>query len=292
MTDWAPGVARSGRADAGLNRPAISGPASDGVAGPDGPALPSPEPTGVSEPGPRRTAREDLSMAMSSLRPPSMTPASASTTPTSPSTDPLSSSRTTTPLTTDSDSTATPAAPETGALPSGAGWPESQQRVSATRVSATARVVTREASAVREGMNGHATGAATRAAARPTSASSWRSATGVPDDPNSAAPPSGVPRNASWLRPRRLARWHRPYAAVLIVMDVVAAALASLTATSQFSKATAGFKDAPGLFQLIAYVLLPLAWVVALWAHGAYDRRYLGIGTVEFKRVIRAFGRG
>jgi exopolysaccharide biosynthesis polyprenyl glycosylphosphotransferase len=117
---------------------------------------------------------------------------------------------------------------------------------------------------------------------------SWRSANGVPDDPHGPTRPSGVPRNATWLRRRRLSRWHRPYASALIVMDAVAAALASLTATSQFSKATAGFKDAHGLFQIIAYVLLPLAWIVALWAHGAYDRRYLGIGTDEFKRVIRA----
>ncbi|HKE66982.1 MAG TPA: sugar transferase [Micromonosporaceae bacterium] len=95
-------------------------------------------------------------------------------------------------------------------------------------------------------------------------------------------------RNSTWFRRRRLSRWYRPYAMVLVVTDFVAAALASLTATSQLSKATSGFRDAPGRFQLIAYVLLPMAWVIALWAHGAYDRRYLGLGTDEFKRVVRA----
>ena len=30
------------------------------------------------------------------------------------------------------------------------------------------------------------------------------------------------------------------------------------------------------------------AWLVMLWANGAYDRRYLGVGTDEFKRVVRA----
>jgi exopolysaccharide biosynthesis polyprenyl glycosylphosphotransferase len=116
----------------------------------------------------------------------------------------------------------------------------------------------------------------------------WRSSNGVPDDPHEPLPPSGVPRNSTWNRRRRLSTWHRPYAALLLILDFAAVALADLTATSQLSKATSGFRDQPGLFRLIAYVLLPLAWLVALWAHGAYDRRYLGFGTDEFKRVVRA----
>ena len=36
------------------------------------------------------------------------------------------------------------------------------------------------------------------------------------------------------------------------------------------------------------FVLLPLGWLAVLWGHGAYDRRYLGMGTDEFKRVVRA----
>ena len=35
-------------------------------------------------------------------------------------------------------------------------------------------------------------------------------------------------------------------------------------------------------------MLLPLGWVLILWGNGAYDRRYLGLGPDEFKRVIRA----
>jgi exopolysaccharide biosynthesis polyprenyl glycosylphosphotransferase len=38
----------------------------------------------------------------------------------------------------------------------------------------------------------------------------------------------------------------------------------------------------------IAYVGLPLGWVVILWGHGAYDRRFLGIGADEYKRTFRA----
>ena len=42
------------------------------------------------------------------------------------------------------------------------------------------------------------------------------------------------------------------------------------------------------MFALTAYVFLPLGWLIALWGNGAYDRRYLGLGTDEFKRVFRA----
>ncbi len=117
---------------------------------------------------------------------------------------------------------------------------------------------------------------------------SWRSSNGVPDDPHDPAPLNGVPRNSTWSRHRRLSTWHRPYALVLVLADLFAVGLASQTATSQLSKATSGFHDQPDLFRLVAYVLLPLGWVIALWAHGAYDRRYLGMGTDEFKRVVRA----
>jgi exopolysaccharide biosynthesis polyprenyl glycosylphosphotransferase len=105
---------------------------------------------------------------------------------------------------------------------------------------------------------------------------------------------NGVPRSA-WLRTtRRLSRWHRPYTAVLLVVDFAAAALASFTAVSLFEQATSGFHT-PGQsdhdsawFNVVAYLLLPLGWLILLWGNGAYDRRYLGLGTDEFKRVVRA----
>jgi exopolysaccharide biosynthesis polyprenyl glycosylphosphotransferase len=100
-------------------------------------------------------------------------------------------------------------------------------------------------------------------------------------------PTNGVPRSA-WIRTRRLSTWHRGYALLLVLLDAVGAYLASVTAVSQLNQADAGFQDQVVLFRVIAYVLLPLAWVVVLWGHGSYDRRYLGIGTDEFKRVVRA----
>ena len=63
--------------------------------------------------------------------------------------------------------------------------------------------------------------------------SGWRSSNGVPDDPHEPSPSNGVTRASSWLRHRRLSTWHRPYAAVLVVLDLIAVGLASLTATSQ-----------------------------------------------------------
>jgi exopolysaccharide biosynthesis polyprenyl glycosylphosphotransferase len=98
---------------------------------------------------------------------------------------------------------------------------------------------------------------------------------------------NGVPRS-TWFRARRMSTWHRSYAAILIVVDYVAVVLADLTASTQLDQATSGFKDNPDLFHAIIYALLPLAWLIVLWGNGAYDRRYLGIGTDEFKRVSRA----
>lgn len=103
-------------------------------------------------------------------------------------------------------------------------------------------------------------------------------------------PANGVPRN-SWLRAhRRASRWHRPYIVVLLLLDAGAAALASFTAITMFEQADAGFRSetVDEWFLPTAYGLLPLAWLVMLWANGAYERRHLGLGTDEFKRVARA----
>jgi exopolysaccharide biosynthesis polyprenyl glycosylphosphotransferase len=108
--------------------------------------------------------------------------------------------------------------------------------------------------------------------------------------PNPPAP-SGVPRSA-WARSRRrLSRWHRPYTALLLVLDFLAAVLASWISISLFEKATSGFTDADKdatWFHTVTYLLLPLGWLLFLWGTGAYDRRFMGLGTEEFKRVIRA----
>ncbi|MFG1778978.1 sugar transferase [Micromonospora sp. NPDC049051] len=106
-------------------------------------------------------------------------------------------------------------------------------------------------------------------------------------------PPShnGVPRSA-WARARRrVSRWHRPYITLLLLLDFAAAAVASLIAIETFDQSRAGFYNAeqdPTWFHTVAFLLLPLGWLVSLWANRAYDRRYLGLGPDEYKRVIRA----
>ncbi|HEY8473509.1 MAG TPA: sugar transferase [Natronosporangium sp.] len=110
-----------------------------------------------------------------------------------------------------------------------------------------------------------------------------------PAPASAPAPLNGVPRN-SWRRSRRRAsRWHRPYVAILLLLDWVAATLASFTAITLFEQADAGFRSetAAEWFYPTAYGFLPLTWLILLWANGAYERRHLGLGTEEYKRVIR-----
>ncbi len=108
-------------------------------------------------------------------------------------------------------------------------------------------------------------------------------------------PSSGVPRSA-WTRShRRVSRWHRPYTAALVILDFVSALFASWIAVTFLEKAQSGFQGrellgltGERLFGLWAYLILPVGWLVLLWANGSYDRRYLGLGSEEFKRVVRA----
>jgi len=101
-------------------------------------------------------------------------------------------------------------------------------------------------------------------------------------------PSNGVPRSA-WTRShRRLSRWHRPYTLILIIMDLVSAILASALAVTFIQKASSGFQGRENIFYFVAFVGLPLGWIFTLWANGSYDRRYLGLGSEEFKRVVRS----
>ncbi len=101
-------------------------------------------------------------------------------------------------------------------------------------------------------------------------------------------PSNGVPRSA-WTRShRRLSRWHRPYTLILIILDLVSAILASGLAVTFIEKADSGFQQSLDVFYFVAFVALPLGWIFTLWANGSYDRRYLGLGSEEFKRVFRS----
>src|SRR2546421_724689 len=58
---------------------------------------------------------------------------------------------------------------------------------------------------------------------------------------------NGVPRSA-WFRNRRISTWHRPYAAILLVLDYLAVALANFTTIALYNKSQSGFQHQPGLF--------------------------------------------
>jgi exopolysaccharide biosynthesis polyprenyl glycosylphosphotransferase len=107
-------------------------------------------------------------------------------------------------------------------------------------------------------------------------------------------PSNGVPRSA-WTRShRRLSRWHRPYTLILVVLDLLSTLFASWIAATFLEKAETGFRNRhllflhnDRMFYFFAYLVLPLGWLILLWANGTYDRRYLGLGSEEFKRVVR-----
>jgi exopolysaccharide biosynthesis polyprenyl glycosylphosphotransferase len=82
---------------------------------------------------------------------------------------------------------------------------------------------------------------------------------------------------------------------VLIVLDLISTLLASWIASAFLEKARSGFSGKHllflhnnQLFFFFAYLVLPIVWLAVLWATGTYDRRYLGLGSEEFKRVARA----
>jgi exopolysaccharide biosynthesis polyprenyl glycosylphosphotransferase len=107
-------------------------------------------------------------------------------------------------------------------------------------------------------------------------------------------PSSGVPRSAWNRQNKRVSRWHRPYTMVLIFLDLISAILASYLASISSEKAKTGFNNHSWgflhdvvLFNFFAYLVLPVGWLILLWANGTYDRRYLGLGSEEFKRIMR-----
>ncbi|MFB9332932.1 sugar transferase [Actinoplanes octamycinicus] len=107
-------------------------------------------------------------------------------------------------------------------------------------------------------------------------------------------PSNGVPRSAWNRQHRRLSRWHRPYTAALVFLDLISTLAASKIADVSLEKSKSGFQDkswlflqGADLFSFFAYVVLPLGWLLLLWTNGTYDRRYLGLGSEEFKRIVR-----
>jgi exopolysaccharide biosynthesis polyprenyl glycosylphosphotransferase len=92
-------------------------------------------------------------------------------------------------------------------------------------------------------------------------------------------------------------RWLRRYGAVLMVLDacvgVIAGLVAYLTRFSDDPLTAAGVKVAAPASPTPGYLwfslALPVAWVFSVNLSRAYEGRFLGVGTEEFQRVVRAF---
>jgi exopolysaccharide biosynthesis polyprenyl glycosylphosphotransferase len=100
---------------------------------------------------------------------------------------------------------------------------------------------------------------------------------------------AGVQRSPrSKIRPRSR-RWARSYRFVLVVLDYLSCAASAWAVIHIYKQVHSGpFYENPLLLNLTAVLMLPSAWVLLLWMHGAYEGRYLGLGPDEFKRVVKA----
>jgi exopolysaccharide biosynthesis polyprenyl glycosylphosphotransferase len=76
--------------------------------------------------------------------------------------------------------------------------------------------------------------------------------------------------------------WIRTYVHHVIAADFVAAAVAGIAAVG------VRFRSHPNDGYLILSMALPLLWMAALRIAGAYERRFLGTGADEFRKVLNA----
>jgi exopolysaccharide biosynthesis polyprenyl glycosylphosphotransferase len=76
--------------------------------------------------------------------------------------------------------------------------------------------------------------------------------------------------------------WQRQLVLVLVGLDMLAATLAALLAV------TLRFGDSPSNAYRLASVILPVVWVAACAVSRAYEPRFLGSGSEEYRRVFDA----
>ncbi|HEV2088016.1 MAG TPA: sugar transferase, partial [Cryptosporangiaceae bacterium] len=98
---------------------------------------------------------------------------------------------------------------------------------------------------------------------------------------------TGVQRSPRTRGAGRNSGWSRRFQGTLVVQDLLCCALAGWIVINVYEQARAGFFNEQMLV-LMALVGLPMFWGLMLWAHGAYEGRYLGLGPDEFKRVVKA----
>ena len=86
---------------------------------------------------------------------------------------------------------------------------------------------------------------------------------------------------SDWLAGRPDA-WMRTYVREIAIADFSAAVVAAIAAVG------VRFGAHPNDRYLILSVALPLLWVIAVRVFGGYERRFLGAGSDEFRRILNA----
>jgi len=86
--------------------------------------------------------------------------------------------------------------------------------------------------------------------------------------------------------PRQRERWERGYVATILATDLLSCLFGVAVAfVLEFGERTGTYRA--GLHLLLS-ALLPVVWVLAMASWRAYETRFLGIGSEEFKRVTQA----
>ncbi|QVJ01998.1 sugar transferase [Nocardiopsis eucommiae] len=84
----------------------------------------------------------------------------------------------------------------------------------------------------------------------------------------------------------RAEAWLRPYVLGLVALDLTAAVVATLAGSAvRFNDALLAGTTTP---YLLLSLVLPPVWVLFVRLGGGYERRFLGIGTEEYRRVAVA----
>ena len=97
---------------------------------------------------------------------------------------------------------------------------------------------------------------------------------------------AALPRRIPLGTGPRADAWMRPYVAGLVVLDLLAALAATLAGTAlRFHDSLAAASTTP---YLVLSLLLPLVWIAFVALGGGYERRFLGVGTEEYRRVAVA----
>jgi exopolysaccharide biosynthesis polyprenyl glycosylphosphotransferase len=92
---------------------------------------------------------------------------------------------------------------------------------------------------------------------------------------------AAVKDHSGWLAGRPDA-WMRTYVRQVAIADFSAAVVAAIAAVG------VRFGSRPNDRYLILSLALPLLWVTAVRVFGGYERRFLGAGSDEFRRVLNA----